>query len=198
MRSLRTLTNGDSIMNKSNDTYEDVPEPSPAPRRLSTNGETSRINGDTRSSEVRKQTLRIRDFLATRLKLIRIEFTGADGIGVARFGRMALYAPILLVGYLLVLAGVARVVALMVGWGGSLFLLGGAHLALGFVGVWIGRDPSSTAHFPIVEPDLALDDAVFERANTLVTALLDTSRPATPPSTRPQPPSFPPRTRPST
>jgi hypothetical protein len=124
------------------------------------------------------------------------ELAGSSSAVVTRsLGRRRVYAPLFLVGYMLLLIGLARLVANSLGWNGNLFLvgLGAVHVALGLLAVTAAADPAdagSEEAFLASGPPL---ETAFDRADTLVTGR--------PPSTDTvvtgalRPPPFPPRTR---
>lgn len=141
-----------------------------------------RKNG-TAAFSPRATTLRIQRLLATPINLVRIEFAGDDVRGLARVGTVAVYGPFVAIGYLFLVAGLARLCAIRVGWGWSLLLLGAVHVAIGGVGLATGARQASSRVDSVAEPDFApVDEDAEESADTLVTPF-------------PHPPAFPPRTR---
>jgi hypothetical protein len=131
----------------------------------------------------RSTTLRIQRLLATPINLIRIEFTGYDVRGLARVGSVAIYGPFIVIGYLLLIAGLARAAALRFGWGWSLFILGTAHILIGAVGLATGAPKAAPTVYPVVEPEFVQE--ADGAADTRVTLVKQSSNP----------PAFPPRTR---
>ena len=131
----------------------------------------------------RSTTLRIQRLLATPINLIRIEFTGDDVRGLARVGSVAIYGPFIVIGYLLLIAGLARAAALRFGWGWSLFILGTAHVLIGAVGLAAGGPKAAPTVYPVVEPELVKEED--DAADTRTTLVKQSS----------SPPAFPPRTR---
>ena len=75
--------------------------------------------------------------IADHIKLARLELV-AD---VKNYGRqvalIALIVPILFIGYIIVCFGLAALLARWLGSAGSLFLVGGAHIAIGAVAIWM-------------------------------------------------------------
>jgi hypothetical protein len=131
----------------------------------------------------RSATLRIQRLLATPINLIRIEFTGDDVRGLARVGSVAIYGPFVVIGYLLLVAGLARAAAMRFGWGWSLFLLGTAHILIGAVGLATGAPKAAPTVYPVVEPELVQEED--DAADRRITLVKQSSNP----------PAFPPRSR---
>jgi hypothetical protein len=101
-------------------------------------------------------------------------------------------APLFTVGYILLLIGLARLVALGLGWSANLFLvgLGALHVALGIIVATAAVEPADPGDETSFQAADTLQMAL-ERADTLVTD---------PPRARAvaaalAPPEFPPRTR---
>ena len=132
--------------------------------------------------KARVPMLRIQRLLGTRINLVRVEFMGDDVRGLARLGALLMYGPFVVIGYLFLVAGLARLIALRVGWGWSFFMLGGAHVLIGLYGLATGQQPDAEAAYPVLEPDIdGSDDDAADRLDTLVTG-------------QSTPPAFPPRT----
>jgi len=117
----------------------------------------------------RPSTLRIRDLLTAKLSLVRIEFTGEGGGGLMRVGTLLCYAPLLLVGYLFVLAACACMLAVSFGVVPSLLALGAIHIVIGLMGLWRGRRLATSSIFPIVDPELD-DVATGDPADHAITS----------------------------
>jgi hypothetical protein len=118
-----------------------------------------------------KVTLRIRRLMATQLRLFRLEIVGQDHPALARVGALLIVGPILLVGYAFVLAALVRYLAIRIGWGVGLLLVGLIHLALG---AWGWRRSRAIAFMqsyevmaPDCEPQRAADPFAFDNAVTL-------------------------------
>jgi hypothetical protein len=100
-------------------------------------------------------------------------------------------APLFTVGYILLLIGLARLVALGLGWSANLFLvgLGALHVALGIIvataAIESAGPADETSRLAVDTPQTAL-----ERADTLVT-----NPPRNGDVAALEPPEFPPRTR---
>jgi hypothetical protein len=126
------------------------------------------------------------------------QLAAENGVLGKPFGRMVISALVFLVGYILLLVGLARLVATSWGWNANLFLvgLGAVHVALGIMAVTASTESADGPgerpfiERPFVGPDPS--ETAFERADTLVMEI-----PAghdTVPGTL-RPPAFPPRTR---
>jgi hypothetical protein len=118
-----------------------------------------------------KTTLRIRRLLATQLRLFRLEMVGQDHPALERVGALVIAGPLLLVGYAFVLASLIRYLAIRIGWGVGLLLVGLIHLALGAWG-WrrsraIGFAQSYEVLAPDCEPQRSADPLAFDNAVTL-------------------------------
>jgi hypothetical protein len=118
-----------------------------------------------------KTTLRIRRLLGTQLRLFRLEMVGQDHPALERVGALVIAGPLLLVGYAFVLASLIRYLAIRIGWGVGLLLVGPIHLALG---VWGGRRSRAIAFAqsyevltPDCEPQRSADPFAFDNAVTL-------------------------------
>ena len=118
-----------------------------------------------------KVTLRIRRLLATQLRLFRLEMVGQDHPALARVGALLIFGPVLLVGYAFVLASLVRYLAIRIGWGVGLLLVGLIHLALGAWGWRRSRAIAFTQSYEVMAPDCepqrSADPLVFENAVTL-------------------------------
>jgi hypothetical protein len=104
-------------------------------------------------------TLRISRLLATRLKLVRVEVVGQDHPALARASTFLLYVPFIVVGYAFALAAVAWFLALEIGWGGALLLMGVGHLLVGAWGVRRAPVPAAAETFDVLSPECEPDDA---------------------------------------
>jgi hypothetical protein len=100
------------------------------------NSETE-ISKDGSESQLR--TLRIVDFLSTRVQAVQLELIGVKDANVTRLGTALVYWPFLAIGYLLLLASVLRLAALAMGWAPTAALLGCVHVAIGAWGMARGR-----------------------------------------------------------
>lgn len=126
-----------------------------------------------------KVTLQIRRLLATQLRLFRLEMVGQDHPALARVGALLIVGPILLVGYTFVVAALVRYLAIRLGWGVGLLLVGLIHLAVGAWGWRRSRAIAFTQSYEIVSPDCepqreprrgqgrAMDPFAFDNAVTL-------------------------------
>ncbi len=104
--------------------------------------------------------LRIVDLLTTTVQSVRIDLHGNHGATVTRLGTVLVYMPLLIIGYLLILASAMRVVAVVLGWGVTMFLFGVVHLAISAWGMARGRNVGTSKIFDVVDPDVVVDDAV--------------------------------------
>lgn len=121
------------------------------------------IEAPTSSRSFRAHTLRVVDLLSTRVQSVRIELIG-NGSGNAsstepspltRLGAVLVYLPVLLLGYLLVLAALMSLLAPALGWTLTLFLFGAIHLAGAAWGLSRGRGPGAAQSYDVVDPQLA-------------------------------------------
>lgn len=68
------------------------------------------------------------------LRAVRMEVVGRN-VDVASVGRLIVYGPALLLGYVLIVASVTRLLALALGWSAALLVMGALHAALGIQGI---------------------------------------------------------------
>jgi hypothetical protein len=120
-----------------------------------------------------KPTQRIKRLLGTQLKLFRLEVIGQDHPTLIRVGALLVFGPFLLVGYALALASVIRYLAVWIGWGAGLLLVGLIHLAIGAWGMKRSRAIAFAQSYDVVVPDCepakaAADPVAFDNAVTLV------------------------------
>jgi hypothetical protein len=120
---------------------------------------TSNGSGQKHPSS-RLPILRIVDLLTTTVQSVRIDLLGSHGATVTRLGTVLVYMPLLLVGYLLMLASLMKFVAVVLGWGVTMFLFGVLHLAISAFGMVRGRSVGTSKIFDVVDPDVAPDGAV--------------------------------------
>jgi hypothetical protein len=123
----------------------------------------------------------IRGLLATQLKLFRLEVVGQDHPALIQVGALLVFGPFLLVGYAFALAALVRALAIRLGWGVGLLLVGLVHLAVGAWGMRRGRAIAFAQSYDVLVPDCrptpdARDATSFENAVTLVN--LHFSRPS--------------------
>jgi hypothetical protein len=118
-----------------------------------------------------KTTLRIRRLLGTQLRLFRLEMVGQDHPAIERVGALVIAGPILLVGYAFVLASLVRYLAIRIGWGVGLLLVGLIHLALGAWGWRRSRAIAFAQSYEVLTPDCepqrSTDPFAFDNAVTL-------------------------------
>ncbi len=113
-------------------------------------------------------TLRIKRLLATQLKLFRLDLVGQDHPALVRVGALLIFGPFLLVGYAFALAAAVRILAIRLGWGVGLLLIGLIHLAVGAWGMKRSRAIAFAQSYDVVVPEceparsahLGFDDAV--------------------------------------
>jgi hypothetical protein len=118
-------------------------------------------------------TLWIKRLMATQLKLFRLEVLGQDRPALIRVGALLVFGPFLLVGYAFALASVVRYLAIRIGWGVGLMLVGSIHLAVGVWGLRRGRAIGFAQSHDGLAPDgdparETTDATAFENAVTLV------------------------------
>jgi hypothetical protein len=132
---------------------------------------TLRDVGARSSAGHSKVTLRIRRLLATQLRLFRLEMVGHDHPALAHIGALLVCGPVLLVGYAFVLASLVRYLAIRIGWGVGLLLVGLIHLALGAWGWRRSRAFAFAQSYEVVAPDCepqrSADPFAFDTAVTL-------------------------------
>lgn len=119
-------------------------------------------NAFSKSSRPRG-TLRIKRLLTTQLKLMRLEVIGQDHPLLVRAGALLICGPILLVGYAFALAAAVRLLAIRLGWGVGLLLVGIVHL---LVGAWGLRRASALAFaesYDVLAPDCEPEGATTGR-----------------------------------
>jgi hypothetical protein len=116
----------------------------------------------SRSSHPRG-TLRIKRLMATQLKLLRLEVIGQDHPLLARAGALLIFGPFLLVGYAFVLAAAVRFLAIRIGWGAGLLLLGVVHLLIGAWGMRRGRALVFAQSYDVLAPECEPESAVTDR-----------------------------------
>jgi hypothetical protein len=104
--------------------------------------------------------LRIVDLLTTTVQSVRIDLHGSHGATVTRLGTVLVYMPLLIIGYLSILACAMKVVAVVLGWGFTLLLFGIAHLAVSAWGMARGRNVGTAKIFEVVDPAVAPDGAL--------------------------------------
>jgi hypothetical protein len=126
-----------------------------------------------------KVTLQIRRLMATQLRLFRLEMVGQDHPALVRVGALLIVGPIVLVGYAFVLASLVRYMAIRLGWGVGLLLVGVIHLAVGAWGWRRSRAIAFTESYEVMAPDCqpqpgprraparAMDPFSFDNAVTL-------------------------------
>ena len=118
-----------------------------------------------------KVTLHIRRLLATQLRWFRLEMVDRDHPALPRVGALLIFGPVLLVGYAFVLASLVRYLAIRIGWGVGLLLVGLIHLALGAWGWRRSRGIAFTQSYEVMAPDCepqrSPDPSVFDNAVTL-------------------------------
>jgi len=119
-----------------------------------------------------KGTQRIKRLLGTQLKLFRLEIVGQDHPALVRVGALLVFGPFLLVGYAFALASVVRYLAIRIGWGAGLLLVGLIHLAVGAWGMRRARAISFAQSYDVLVPDCAAERAAadwngFDTAITL-------------------------------
>jgi hypothetical protein len=136
-----------------------------------TNSGTTR-NIDARPwAEQSKTTLRIRRLLGTQLRLFRLEMVGQDHPALEHVGALVIAGPLLLVGYAFVLASLIRYLAIRIGWGVGLLLIGLIHLALGAWGWRRSRAIAFAQSYEVLAPDCepqrTTDPFAFDNAVTL-------------------------------
>jgi hypothetical protein len=110
--------------------------------------------------------------MATKLKLLRLEVVGQDHPLLARAGALLVFGPFLLVGYAFALAAAVRFLAIRIGWGVGLLLVGVVHLAVGAWGMRRGRALAFGQSYDVVAPECepgsaAADRFAFDSAVTL-------------------------------
>jgi hypothetical protein len=117
-------------------------------------------------------TLRIKRLLTTQLKLVRLEIIGQDHPFLVRAGALVICGPILLVGYAFAIAAAVRLLAIRIGWGAGLLLVGVVHL---LVGAWALRRARALAFaesYDVLAPECEPEGAAtgrfdFDNAVTL-------------------------------
>ena len=118
-----------------------------------------------------KTTLRIRRLLATQLRLFRLEMVGQDHPAIERVGALVIAGPLFLVGYAFVVASLIRYLAIRIGWGVGLLLVGLIHLALGAWGWRRSRAIAFAQSYEVLTPDCepqrSTDPFAFDNAVTL-------------------------------
>lgn len=116
----------------------------------------------------RRGTLRIKRLLATQLKLFRLDLVGQDHPALARVGAWLVFGPFLVVGYAFALAAAVRYLAIRLGWGVGLLMVGVIHLFIGAWGMRRSRAIAFAQSYDVLVPDcepgrsagLAFDEAV--------------------------------------
>ena len=109
---------------------------------------------ESKAKIIRFPTLRIVDFMSTRVQSVRLDLVGPQSRLLVRLGTWLIFLPLVLLGYLLVLASVVRLVAISIGWGVTLLVFGAAHLIVGVLGMLVGRDVGLAQSQPVLEPEL--------------------------------------------
>ncbi|HEY5090099.1 MAG TPA: hypothetical protein VIK30_09020 [Polyangia bacterium] len=117
-------------------------------------------------------TLRIKRLLTTQLKLMRLEIVGQDHPFLVRAGALLICGPILLVGYAFALAAAVRLLAIRIGWGGGLLLVGIVHLLVGAWGLRRARALAFAESYDVLAPECETEGAAtgrfdFDNAVTL-------------------------------
>lgn len=107
----------------------------------------------------RSHTLRVVDLLSTRVQSVRVELVGRESSTFTRLGAILVYLPVLLIGYGLVLAAFMNLLALALGWGLTLFLVGVVHLGVSAWGLSRGRGPGAAKTYDVVDPEVAVSPA---------------------------------------
>jgi hypothetical protein len=118
------------------------------------------------------QTQRIKRLLKTQLKLFRLEVIGQDHPALVRVGALLVFGPFLLIGYAFALASVVRFLAIWIGWGVGLLLVGLIHLAVGAWGIRRSRAIAFAQSYDVLAPECepanaAADRYAFDNAVTL-------------------------------
>jgi hypothetical protein len=116
----------------------------------------------------RRGTLKIKRLLATQLKLFRLDLVGQDHPALVRVGAWLIFGPFLLVGYAFALAAAVRYLAIRLGWGVGLLLVGSIHLIVGAWGMRRSRAIAFAQSYDVVVPEceparsvqLGFDDAI--------------------------------------
>jgi hypothetical protein len=98
-------------------------------------------------------TLRIKRLLTTQLKLVRLEVIGQDHPFLVRAGALVICGPILLVGYAFALAAAVRLLAIRIGWGAGLLLVGVVHLLVGAWGLRRARALTFAQSYDVLVPE---------------------------------------------
>lgn len=125
------------------------------------------------TSPASRGTLRIKRLLGTRLKLFQLELVGQDHPALVRVGALLIFGPFLLVGYAFALAASIRYLAIWLGWGIGLLLVGVVHLIVGAWGMRRSRVIAFVQSYDVVvpecEPEPAEEDErfAFDSAVTL-------------------------------
>lgn len=112
----------------------------------------------------RLPTLRIVDLLSTKVQAVRFDLVGDNNAHVARVGTVLLYAPLLFVGYLLLLAGLTTLIAAAWGWTATCLVFGVGHLAVGAMGIRRGRSVGVAKTFDVVDPAVGPAEAAQSRS----------------------------------
>ena len=107
------------------------------------------------SAPARALTLRVVDLLSTQVQSVRIELIGSRSSALTRLGAVLVYLPVLVIGYVLMLASLMKLASLALGWGLTLFLFGGVHLAISAWGIFQGRVPGAAKTFDVMDPEVA-------------------------------------------
>ena len=108
-------------------------------------------------------TQRIKRLLATQLKLFRLELIGQDHPALVRVGALLVFGPFLVVGYAFALASVVRYLAIRIGWGVGLLLVGLIHLAIGAWGMRRGRAITFAQSYDVLVPECESESAAADR-----------------------------------
>lgn len=119
-----------------------------------------------------RRTLRIKRLLTTQLKLVRLEMVGQDHPFLVRAGALLVCGPILLVGYAFALAAAVRLLAIRIGWGAGLLLVGVVHLLVGAWGLRRARALAFAESYDVLVPECEPEGAAtgrfdFDNAVTL-------------------------------
>lgn len=75
------------------------------------------------------------DLIGAQIRLVRAELSGEVRAGLSRMVRVAMFAPIVMVGYAFGMAALAALLAPQWGWPLALAVVGGGQLIIGVSGV---------------------------------------------------------------
>jgi hypothetical protein len=108
-------------------------------------------------------TLRIKRLLGTRLKLFQLELVGQDHPALVKVGALLIFGPFLLVGYAFALAAAVRYLAIWLGWGVGLLLVGLVHVIVGAWGMKRSRVIAFVQSYDVVAPECEPEPAAEDR-----------------------------------